>query len=174
MSTGLPGSRCDLKDIVIREVTGEFGEWASVIRDSFATVAEEFGITRENAPTNPAFTEADSLEKMKEKGIFMFSAYLGGHRVGFVAAEKADGGCWYMERLCVLPQYRHRGIGRKLMDFVFETVRQRGGKKVSIGIINVNTVLKNWYIGYGFTETGKRKFSHLPFEVCFLEKEIQF
>ena len=60
------------------------------------------------------------------------------------------------------------------MDFVFETVRQRGGKKVSIGIINVNTVLKNWYIGYGFTETGKRKFSHLPFEVCFLEKEIQF
>jgi len=32
-------------DIVIREVTGEFGEWASVIRDSFATVAEELGIT---------------------------------------------------------------------------------------------------------------------------------
>lgn len=160
-------------DIVIREVKGEFGEWASVIRDSFATVAEEFGITRENAPTNPAFIEAGSLEKMKEKGIYMYSAYLGGQRIGFVAAEKADDGCWYMERICVLPQYRHRGIGRKLMDFVFETVRTQGGKKVSIGIINENQVLKNWYIGYGFAETGTRKSSHLPFEVCFLEKEVQ-
>ncbi|HOJ80029.1 MAG TPA: GNAT family N-acetyltransferase, partial [Clostridiales bacterium] len=123
-------------DIEIREVNDEFEEWASVIRNSFATVAEEFRITRENAPTNPAFAEADSLEQMKVKGVSMYGAYLDWQRVGFVAIERADDDRWYMERLAVLPEYRHRGIGRALMDFVFETVRKRGGKKVSIGIIN--------------------------------------
>lgn len=47
------------------------------------------------------------------------------------------------------------------------------GGSVSIGIINENRVLKNWYIEYRFAETGTRKSSHLPFEVCFLEKEVQ-
>lgn len=160
-------------DIEIREVNDEFEEWASVIRNSFATVTEEFKITRENAPTNPAFAEADSLEKMKGKGASMYGAYLDGQRVGFVAVERADDDRWYMERLAVLPEYRHKGIGRTLMDFVFETVRQRGGKKVSIGIINENRVLKKWYIDYGFVEMGTRAFSHLPFEVCFLEKAVR-
>lgn len=103
----------------------------------------------------------------------MYGAYLDGQRVGFVAVERADDDRWYMERLAVLPEYRHKGIGRTLMDFVFETVRQRGGKKVSIGIINENRVLKKWYIDYGFVETGTRAFSHLPFEVCFLEKAVR-
>ena len=75
-----------------------------------------------------------------------------------------------MERLAVLPSYRHRGIGRALMDFAFEAVKKHGGKKVSIGIINENRVLKNWYMEYGFVETGTRVFRHLPFEVCFMEK----
>ena len=69
-----------------------------------------------------------------------------------------------MERLAVLPSYRHRGIGRALMDFAFKTVKKHGGKKVSIGIINENRVLKNWYMEYGFVETGTRVFRHLPFE----------
>jgi ribosomal protein S18 acetylase RimI-like enzyme len=161
--------RCSM-DIVISEVCDKFEEWAVVIRNSFATVAEEFGITRENAPTNPAFAEADSLEKMKEKGIMLYGAYLDEQRVGFVAIERADGDRWYMERLAVLPPYRHRGIGRALMDFAFKTVKKHGGKKVSIGIINENRVLKNWYMEYGFVETGTRVFRHLPFEVCFMEK----
>lgn len=159
--------------IEIKAVYDEFDDWASVIRISFATVAAEFNITRENAPTNPAFAEADSLVKMKEKGIDMYGAYCKGHKVGFVAVEKADDDRWYMERLAVLPQYRHMGIGRALMDFVFESVRMNGGKKVSIGIINENRVLKNWYIAYGFLETEVKVFKHLPFEVCFLEKTVR-
>ncbi|WP_369334798.1 hypothetical protein [Methanosarcina spelaei] len=40
------------------------------------------------------------------------------------------------------------------MDFVVEYAKQNGGKKVSIGIINENEKLKNWYKKYGFKETG--------------------
>ncbi len=160
-------------NIEIKAVYDEFDMWASVIRRSFVTVADEFKITRENAPTNPAFAGSDSLERMKEKGIMMYGAYFSGQRVGFVAIEKADEDRWYMERLAVLSQYRHMGIGRKLMDFVFETVKKNSGNKVSIGIINENRMLKKWYMDYGFIETGMKVFKHLPFEVCFLEKSVE-
>ncbi len=156
----------------IRKITDGFDECAQVIRNSFITVAEEFNITRENAPTNPAFAGADALVKMLEKGISLFGAYEGAVCVGFVAAEKADDGVFYMERLAVLPEYRHRGYGRKLMDFVSDYVRTNNGRKISIGIINENKVLKDWYTDYGFVETGVRTFKHLPFDVCFMEKVI--
>jgi len=59
-----------------------------------------------------------------------------------------------------------------LMDFACEKISERNGKLISIGIINENSVLKNWYIKYGFIEKGLKRFDHLPFEVCFMEKEI--
>ena len=32
--------------------------------------------------------------------------------------------------------------------------------------------LKSWYRRRGFHETGKREFKHLPFVVCFMEKNL--
>lgn len=159
--------------IAIKKINNEFEECAKVIRDSFITVADEFNITRENAPTNPAFAEADTLIKMKEKGIEMYGAYEDDKCVGFVAIQKAREGCFYMERLAVLPEYRHNGYGKDLIDFVFDYVKNHSGKKISIGIINKNRILKDWYIKNGFDETGKRVFKHLPFEVCFMDKIVE-
>ncbi len=159
--------------VIIKKIENEFDECNDVVRRSFITVAEELNITRENAPTNPAFLGPESLVKMKDKGIVMYGAYKGGICIGFVAVEKANDDVFYMERLAVLPEYRHNGYGRKLIDFVIDYVGKNGGKKVSIGIINENRRLKDWYISCGFTETSKRKFEHLPFEVCFMERIVQ-
>lgn len=160
-------------EVIIKRIDEhQFEECARVIRNSFITVADEFNLTKENAPTNPAFIERDSLEKMKEKGIGMFGAFEGDVCIGFVAIEKANEDVFYMERLAVLPEHRHKGIGRELMDFVFDYSRRNGGKKVSIAIINKNKRLKDWYIKYGFIETGVKEFKHLPFEVCFMEKAV--
>lgn len=158
--------------MVIRRVSENLQECAEVVRNAFITVAEEFHLTKENAPTNPAFLGDDSLEKMRLKGAAMFGAYEGETCIGFVAAQQADEENFYMERLAVLPEYRHKGVGRKLMDTVFDYVRENGGKKVSIGLINKNIRLKNWYLQYGFIETGLKQFDHLPFEVCFMEKAV--
>lgn len=158
--------------LMIKQVNDELDKWVELLRNSFITVADDFGITCENAPTNPAFADTDSLSKMLEKGVILFGAYYDSKRAGFVALENAGNGCWYMERLAVLPEYRHMGIGRRLMDFAFATVKERGGSKISIGIINENKVLKNWYMEYGFTETGTKAFKHLPFEACFMEKSV--
>ena len=95
-----------------------------------------------------------------------------GRQIGFVAIEKASDEFYYMEKLAVLPEYRHRGFGKKLMDFVSDYVKAKNGKKISIGIINENSRLKTWYQAYGFEETGLYQFEHLPFVVCFMEKEV--
>ena len=143
-----------------------------VIRDSFITVADEFNITKQNAPTNPAFIEIETLQTMKQKGIDMYGAFINNAVIGFVAIEKVSEDLYYMEKLAVLPEYRHKGYGTRLIDFVVETVKKAGGKKISIGIINENKVLKDWYIRNGFSETEIREFSHLPFTVCFLERAV--
>jgi len=143
-----------------------------VIRDSFITVANEFNLTKENAPTNPAFIEMETLQAIKQQGIEMYGAYIDNNIIGFVAIEKSSEDLYYIEKLAVLPEYRHKGYGARLIDFVVETVKKAGGKKISIGIINENKVLKDWYIRNGFSVTGIKKFSHLPFNVCFLERAV--
>lgn len=165
----------------IKEITDQslLCECVRVIRNAFMTVVnefnltEKFSITKENAPTNPAFMEDKDLLAMRDKGINMFGAFMDDKMVGFVAVEKKEGKLYYMERLAVLSEYRHRGIGRKLMDFVFDYVKRNQGETVSIGIINENKVLKDWYKDYGFVETGTKKFSHLPFTVCFMDKRTE-
>ena len=156
----------------IRKIENIDQNCVRVIRDSFITVAREFNITKQNAPTNPAYIEIESLQAMKQKGINMYGAFLNNTVIGFVAIEKSSDDLYFMEKLAVLPEYRHNGYGTRLIDFVVETVKKAGGKKISIGIINENKVLKNWYIRNGFSETEIRKFSHLPFTVCFLERTV--
>lgn len=158
--------------MIIKRIDQQLEECVNVIRNSFITVAHQFNLTKENAPTNPAFADIGILLDMKKKGIEMYGAYDDGMYVGFVAIEKANEDSFYMEKLAVLPEYRHQGIGKNLIDCVFSYVKAHGGKKVSIGIINENKRLKDWYIKYGFKETGVKIFDHLPFEVCFMEKLV--
>lgn len=47
-----------------------------------------------------------------------------------------------------------------------------GANKIKIGIVEENTILKEWYEKIGFVHTGTKKFEHLPFNVGFMEIEI--
>jgi ribosomal protein S18 acetylase RimI-like enzyme len=94
----------------IRQVTA-LENCARIIRESFFTVAGELGLTPENAPTNPAFITTEKLQEAYEKGIIMFGLFLGEEQAGFFALEAAGEGVYYLERLAVLPGYRHRGWG---------------------------------------------------------------
>ncbi len=143
-----------------------------VIRKSFATVAEEFKLTPENCPSNAAFVREDDLYKMQEKGSILFGLFDTNAQIGFVALRKASDTLHYLEKLAILPVTRHNGHGRLLMDFSVEYVRKAGGKTISIGIVDENVQLKNWYYEYGFREIEIKRFPHLPFTVCILEKNI--
>jgi len=144
----------------------------SIIRDSFKTVAEEFGLTTDNCPTHPSFITIHQLNEFRSKGVKFFGFFLDSKQVGLIAIEKADASLYYIEKLAVLPAYRHLGCGAKLMEFAFDYIKENKGKKVSIAIIEEHTVLKNWYMGLGFKEAATKKFPHLPFTVCFMEQEL--
>ncbi|MBN2352256.1 MAG: GNAT family N-acetyltransferase [Spirochaetales bacterium] len=159
-----------------REVTGELEieTCAEVIRKSFRTVADEFGLTEENAPTNPAFLTVEKLRQAIAKPVRFFGLFDGTRQVGCVALERShdEAGVFFLERLSVVPEERRNGYGAALMDHACREAKKAGAEKIKIGIIDENRVLKRWYLDYGFTETGTKTFAHLPFTVCFMEKNI--
>ncbi|MBN2535155.1 MAG: GNAT family N-acetyltransferase [Spirochaetales bacterium] len=146
-----------------------------VLACSFKTVAEEFHLTEQNAPTNPAFLTIDRLQEYLKKNITLYGYYKEKELIGCIAIEKShtENRTFFIERLAVIPEQRHKGYGRELIQFALKKIKERKGDKASIGIINENKRLKEWYIKIGFREVSVKTFSHLPFEVCFLEKVIE-
>ena len=159
--------------VEIKEIIGDkqLASSLTVIRDAFRTVAEELNLTPENAPTHPFFSTREQLIELHNKAVF-FGLYVDGEQAGFVAAEKAADGNYFLGRLSVIPLLRHRGYGRKLVEFILDYTRQQGGEKVELGTIDEYKILKDWYKTLGFTETGTKKFAHLPFTVCFMEYDL--
>ncbi|HAN20235.1 MAG: hypothetical protein A2Y15_05115 [Clostridiales bacterium GWF2_36_10] len=47
-----------------------------------------------------------------------------------------------------------------------------GGTKITIGIIEKNTRLKEWYLQNGFVHVGNHEYAHLPFVVGYMEMEV--
>jgi GNAT superfamily N-acetyltransferase len=152
----------------------QFEQVFHVIKRSYATVAAEFGLTGENAPTNPAFLSQEQFSTYLEKEVVMFGLMKEDVLVGCTALEKSADreDCYYLERLAVLPEERHQGFGRQLLDFAVQAVRNRKGRRIEIGIIADHSLLKKWYTDYGFAVTGTKQFEHLPFKVCFLAMDI--
>jgi len=144
-------------------------ECAEVIREGFLTVAKDFGLTKENAPTNGAFLQKERLMEERAKGHLMYGLFRGGSMIAYMQLEKNTEALYFLQKLVVLPEFRHQGLGKVLLDYAAEQVTKMGGNKISIGIIEENTVLKDWYLAYGFQSTGTRKFEHLPFTVGFME-----
>jgi len=142
---------------------------AEVIRASFATVAREFGITERNCPRHTSFITIEELQQHFDKGYMMYGLYEGNKMVGYVSLKRESDGAFELNNLAVLPEYRHQGYGRQLVDFCKAKVKELGGSKITIGIIEESTVLKDWYAANRFVHTGTQEFVHLPFIVGFME-----
>ena len=162
-----------MSDFYIREVDeSEFEKCAEVIRQSFATVVDDFGITRDNCPRHTSFLTVDWLIFDRNAGKLLYGLFINNNPAGFVCLTKKDDNTYELGKLAVLPSYRHNGCGRALIDFAKEKVKFLGGNKITIGIIEENTVLKEWYKSNGFVCTGTQKFSYLPFTTGFMEFNI--
>jgi ribosomal protein S18 acetylase RimI-like enzyme len=157
--------------LILREVRAdELDACAAMIRESFLTVAEEFGLTPENCATNGAFLPVERLVNDFTNGNIMFGVFADGDRpVGFMQLRDKGEGVFSLEKLCVLPGWRHDGIGAKLLEKARTEAIRLGGHKITIGIIEENTRLKDWYLLNGFVHTGTIDLPHLPFIVGFME-----
>ena len=143
-----------------------------IIRSSFLTVAEEFGLTENNCPSHTAFMTIDKLQKQFDDCRPMFLFYQDDVPVGYFSLAKCGDEEWELNNLAVLPEYRRLGIGKSLVNYAVTTVKNYGSNKISIGIIEENTLLKNWYLKLGFNHISTHKFEHLPFTVGFMKMEI--
>ncbi|MGV8982456.1 GNAT family N-acetyltransferase [Clostridium sp.] len=140
-----------------------------VIKKSFGTVAQEFDLTKENCPGNASFMKVEKLYKQFDEGRPMFAYLDSGIVVGYFSLRKNDGGNFELNNLAVLVEYRHKGYGREMIIFAMDKAREMGGNKMTIGLIEESTKLRNLYSSIGFTHTGTRKYKHLPFTVGFMK-----
>ena len=152
----------------------ERAECVEVIRESFSTVAEEFGITKENAPRFTAF--ATTYERLRwhllgEKRP-MYGYYEEEKLVGYYSILLQENGECELNNLSVLPVYRHRGIGETLLKHAFEEARSFGSVKMNIGIVEENQMLRKWYEDLGFVHVGTKKFEFFPFTCGYMEREL--
>ncbi len=150
-------------------------ECVVVIKESFLTVANEFGFTPDNAPRFTAFATTDqrlSWQLSNEKRP-MFAFVLNGNIVGYYSLLLQENYECELNNLCVLPQFRHKGIGGKLLLHSFETAKALGCSKVNIGIVEENQVLRKWYETFGFVHTGTQKFNFFPFTCGYMELIIK-
>ena len=68
----------------------------------------------------------------------------------------------------MLPEKRHNGFGKALVEHVVKEARASSAKQISIGIIADDRELKSWYAHIGFKEKETKEFKHLPFQVTFM------
>lgn len=90
-------------------------ECVAVIKNSFLTVANEFGFTVENAPRFTAFatTEQRLLWQLNNEQRQMYLFVVDKKIVGYYSLALQENKECELNNLCVLPQFRHRGIGEK-------------------------------------------------------------
>lgn len=144
-----------------------------VINRSFQTVADEFGFTKDSVSHFPAFIDKGVIEKQIRNGLQMFCFLIEDTCVGCIGFKRDnEEGLYKIERLAVLPERRHKQIGRLLMDFVVKEIRRDGGSRAIVEIVNENTQLKKWYINQGFIEIRIDRYERLPFTVGVLEKKL--
>jgi len=95
----------------------------------------------------------------------MYGLYDAEKLIGYVAVSKVNDidDTYEIHHLSVVPEYRHKSYGKLLLDHCKAIVKELGGIRINIGIIEENTVLKNWYVENGFVHTGTKTFDFLPF-----------
>ena len=160
---------------MIREMErNDISACVNVIRAAFATVADEFGITAENAPRFTAF----ATDKMRLEWHFlhekrpMFVYMMDGQIVGYYSLLMQENNECELNNLSVLPDYRHNGIGAQLLQHAFEYAKLHDCTVMNIGIVEENQVLRKWYEGFGFVHTGTKKFDFFPFTCGYLVRQI--
>ncbi|MBR1674143.1 MAG: GNAT family N-acetyltransferase [Eubacterium sp.] len=160
---------------MIREMKREeIPECVAIIRKSFQTVADQFGFTEENCPRFTAFaTNVDRLNYWVDKehrGMFVFEDE--GVLCGFFSLLYQEGNECELGSLSVLPEHRHKGIGRMFLDHACKVAREKNIERINISIVEENQVLRRWYESYGAIHIGTKKFDFFPFTSGYMKIEL--
>ena len=161
---------------MIREIRqNDIPKCVDVIRKSFKTVADEFGINKTNAPRFTAFATDEQRLKWHLNGEHrpMYGYFDGDRLIGYYSLLLKENSECELNNLCVLPEYRHKNIGGALLAHACDAARKMGCTVINIGIVEENTVLRKWYETNGFVHTGTEKSDFFPFTCGYMKKELE-
>ncbi|MBO4783838.1 MAG: GNAT family N-acetyltransferase [Lachnospiraceae bacterium] len=160
---------------MIREVRREeIPACATLIKKSFMTVADEYGITEENAPRFTAYATTNErlFWQMESEHRPMYVYEEDGELYGYYSLRIMENNECELNNLAVLPEYRHKGIGRQLLEHAYSVAKSKGCQVMNIGIVEENKKLRKWYEDNGATHLGTHKFDFFPFTCGYLKKEL--
>lgn len=161
---------------MIKEISkSNLPECVKLIKESFMTIANQFGFTIENAPRFTAFatTEERLLNQMDKEQRLMFGYFNpDGKIIGYYSLLLQEKGECELSNLCVLPEYRHKKIGHELLKDAYAQAQSHKCNKINIGIVEENTLLRKWYENEGFVHVGTKKFDFFPFTCGYMVKEL--
>lgn len=145
-----------------------------LIKRSFLTVADEFGFTEENAPGFTAFATTDEklFRQMDGERRPMYVFVENGVLCGYYSLLIRENDECELNNLAVLPEYRHKGIGKRLLEHACLIARDNGCRIMNIGIVEENKRLRKWYEENGAIHVGTRKYDFFPFTCGYMVKEL--
>jgi ribosomal protein S18 acetylase RimI-like enzyme len=148
----------------------------NILNRAFLTVALNFGFTKESVPRFPAFIDSDLIEKQLNNGLKMYGYKINDKIVGCIGYSFYKDQIYFIERLATLPEYRHLGIGKKLMEYIENKIKENGGKTAEIHVVDKNEILVDWYKKMNYKQIRIDKLVDgaikLPFDSCVMNKEL--
>ena len=118
-----------------------------ILNKAFITVALQFNYTKENAPKFPAFIESNIIENGINNGLKMYGYYLDNQIIGCIGYSFYKDNMYFIERLATLPEYRHKGIGKTLMEYVENKIKENDGEIIEIHVVDeIKTLPFNSYV----------------------------
>lgn len=147
---------------------------ADIIQAAFRKQAEILGIQRADYPNYVAFEEPDSVRKRMEKGDKVFLGCRGAEPIATVSCRVSESGRrGEVKKLAVLPEFRGRGHGEKLMSCAEMKLEELGVEETELAIVASFHRLRTYYEGLGYLAGETKTYPSLPFDVLFLRKLIK-
>jgi ribosomal protein S18 acetylase RimI-like enzyme len=79
----------------------------------------------------------------------------GGALLGCVWIEPLGEDVWYLGSLATDPTRQNSGLGKTLLLAAEQWVRERGGNRIRMNVVNVRDALIAWYLRRGYRKTGE-------------------
>ena len=79
-----------------------------------------------------------------------------------VELERLASGCWLLQAIAILPEYRRKGLARHFLGKAESVAKDSGANRIALQVEEVNKVAFRTYQSNGFVEADRRPYVHFP------------
>jgi GNAT superfamily N-acetyltransferase len=115
---------------------------SDILNKAFLTFAQDYNFTKENAPNHLAYINLDGIKIWLNNGSKMYGYKMDNKIINCGGYSYYKDQVYLIERLATLPEYRNLGVGKKIMKFIENEIKNKNGKNTEIYVTDKNTVLR--------------------------------